>query len=108
LGLNVWVERQKISAAHARVIAHQPTVIDFVKSPSTFTQFQALYDVGLCLLYGSFRFSVSIIFGVHTIEALYAVENDSDDVIAPQIPGRFLYGLSWCFPCPSYEQSGVG
>jgi hypothetical protein len=51
-----------------------------------FIQFQALYDAGLRLLYVSFRSSVSIISGVGTIETLYAVENDSEYVIAPQIP----------------------
>jgi hypothetical protein len=77
---------KKTRAPHARVIAHQPTVIGFVKSPSMFIQFQTLYDAGLCLLYVSFRSSVSIISGVGTIEPLYAVENDSEYVIAPQIP----------------------
>jgi len=73
-----------------------------------FIQSQALYEVGLCLLYVTFRSSVSIISGVSTIEPLYAVENDSDYVIAPQIPDRFLYSLSWCLSCASYQQSGIG
>ena len=54
------------------------------------------------------RFSISIILGVGAIKSFYAVENDSDNVIAPQIPGRFLEGFSGCFACPSYEQSTIG
>jgi hypothetical protein len=70
-------------AAHARVIAQA----HFDWLPSMFIQFQVLYDLRLCLLYTSFRTSVSIIFGVNTIEPLYAVENDPEYMIAPQIPG---------------------
>jgi hypothetical protein len=42
------------------------------------------------------------------MEPFYAIENDSNYVIAPQIAGRFLYGFSRCYSCPGYKQSAIG
>ena len=63
---------------------------------------------GFGRLGSSLRSPISIIFGVETIETFDAIENDSEYVIAPQIPGRLLDGFSWSFPRPNDQQAAVG